>query len=105
MDSTRRAVLKAATALGSLLLSRAAQARPAAPAPTTPAPTAIPGPAASPGPLARAARERFGKYLTPDELVMLDEEMAGIDRRGARLRAVPLANGEEPSTDFRVLRA
>ena len=36
---------------------------------------------------------------------MLDDEMAAIERRGARLKEVLLQNGEEPSTDFRVSRA
>lgn len=109
MGSTRRAILKGATALGSLFLSREVRAQTAAvpvPAATpTPAPASTTPPPAEPGPLARAARERFGKYLAPEELKMLDEEMAGIERRGARLSAVALKNGEEPATDFRVTRA
>jgi hypothetical protein len=33
---------------------------------------------------------------------MLDEEIASLERRSARLHAFTLANGEEPAADFRV---
>lgn len=109
MGSTRRAILSAAGAFASLFAARRTlgqTATPALPPPTTPspgAPPATPGPA-EPGSLARAARERFGKFLAPEEFKMLDDEMAALERRGARLKEIPLGNGEEPSTDFRVSR-
>ena len=106
MSSTRRAILAAAGAVASLFAARRSLGQSAVPtaAPSpTPAPATTPAPA-EPGPLARAARERFGKFLAPEELKMLDDEMAAIERRGARLKEVVLKNGEEPSTDFRVSR-
>ena len=113
MRSTRRMILKGATALASLFVARSTAGQVAgspAPAPVgtptpAPSPSTTPSPAPSePGPLAKAARERFGKFLNAEELKMLDEEMASIERRSARLAALPLANGEEPATDFRVRR-
>ena len=105
MSTTRRGFL--GTALGSTV---AALARPfAARAQTTPAtpPAATPTPA-PPDPkaelLAKLARERYGKFLTAEELTMLDERIAGIERRSARLRALKLANGDEPATEFRARR-
>jgi hypothetical protein len=72
--------------------------------------TAPPGPAPSPTPappdpkaeaLAKLARERYGKFLSPEELKMLDERCAGIERRSQRLRAAVLPNGDEPVAGFR----
>jgi hypothetical protein len=110
MGTTRRAILSAAAAVSSLFAARRTlgqTATPAPPPPVTPAPGAPPAtPApAEPGPLARAARERFGKFLAPEEFKMLDDEMAAVERRGARLKEILLQNGEEPSTDFRVSRS
>jgi hypothetical protein len=107
MHSTRRALLKGASALVSLFAAKFSAAQAAATPTPTPNPTPATTPAAppEPGPLARAARERFGKYLSPEELKMLDEEMAAVERRGARLATFPLKNGEEPATDFRVIRS
>ena len=109
MSSTRRAILAAAGAVASLFAARSSLGQTAAPTAVpspTPAPATTPAAApAEPGPLARAARERFGKFLAPEELKMLDDEMAAIDRRGARLKEIVLQNGEEPATDFRVSRA
>lgn len=111
MRSTRRMILKGATALASLFVARSTAGQVAgSPAPRgtptpAPSPSTTPSPAPSePGPLAKAARERFGRFLNAEELKMLDEEMASIERRSARLAAFPLANGEEPATDFRVRR-
>ena len=75
----------------------------AVPTPTkTPPPPATPvaTPSAGPSPLVLAARERYGKYLTEEERAMLDERVAGIERRGARLRAYALENSDEPAADF-----
>ena len=61
-------------------------------------------PGAWPGPLAKLARERFGKFLKPEELALMDEDMAFVESRGGRLRGYKLANGDEPVVDFRVVR-
>ena len=109
MSSTRRAILAAVGAVASLFAARRSLGQTAAPTAVpspTPAPGTTPTPApAEPGPLARAARERFGKFLSPVELKMLDDEMASIERRGARLKEIVLQNGEEPAADFRVSRS
>jgi len=91
---TRRAILKAAGAISAL-------ASVPIPAQTlAPTPTPTPAPARSPDLLAKLARERYGKFLTEDELPLLDEDMAGLERRSARLRGYKLANSEEPAVDF-----
>ena len=96
MAKTRRALLKAAGAISAL----AALPLPA----QTPNPTPTPGPDKKPGPLARLARERYGKFLTEDELALMDDDMAFVESRSGRLRGYKLANGEEPVVDFRVAR-
>ena len=98
MPRTRRAILKAAGALSAL----AALPLPA----QTPAPavTPTPPPAKKPDGLARVARERYGKFLSEEELTRMDEDLAFVDSRSARLRAIRLENGEEPAVDFRVNR-
>jgi TAT (twin-arginine translocation) pathway signal sequence len=98
MSKTRRTFLKVAAA---------ASAAAALPLPAqTPAPprTPTPAPDTGPGPLAKLARERYGKFLAPDELVLLDQDMAGLERRSARLRAYKLTNADEPAVDFPVTR-
>ena len=94
---TRRAILKAAGAISAL----AAVPLPAQTTPT-PTPTPSPGPpAAKPSDLlAKLARERYGKFLTEEELPLLDEDMASLERRSARLRGYKLENSEEPAVDF-----
>lgn len=103
--ATRRALLKAASVFASLLLAPASLLRgqAAVPAPT-PAPTPASPAGEGPKGLAAIARERYGKFLAPEELGLLDEEMASLERRSGRLRAIRLANSEEPATDFRTLR-
>ena len=96
MAKTRRALLQAAGAISAL----AALPLPA----QTPGPTPTPGPEKKPGPLAKLARERFGKFLKPEELALMDEDMAFVESRGGRLRGYKLANGDEPVVDFRVVR-
>jgi len=103
MPTTRRLFLGTAGALAALGAAwrRAEEVTPTrTPPPSSPTPT--------PSPAARAllelARERYGKYLEPEEIKMLDEEMASLERRSARLRAIRLANSEEPATDFRTVR-
>ncbi len=93
---TRRAILKAAGAI-SALASVPIPARMAAQIPTPPR---TPTPAKPPDLLAKLARERYGKFLTEDELPLLDEDMAGLERRSTRLRGYKLANSEEPAVDF-----
>ncbi len=102
--TSRRGFLGAAAGVAGFLL------RPFAASSQTQTPTATPGPAvATPTPvpadpvtsaLAKLARERYGKFLSAEELPMLDERVAAIERRGVRLRAVKLANGEEPAAQF-----
>jgi hypothetical protein len=77
-----------------------------------PLPAQTPSPTVTPTPtppkkldgLARVARERYGKFLTEEELGRMDEDMAFLDTRSARLRGFKLENGEEPALDFRVSR-
>ena len=99
MPKTRRAILKAAGTLSVL----AALPLPA----QTPSPTVTPTPTPpkKPDGLAGVARERYGKFLTEEELGRMDEDMAFLDTRSARLRGFKLENGEEPALDFRVSRA
>ena len=97
---TRRAILKAAGAISAL----ATVPLPAqTPTPTPTPPTAVPS-AKPPDLLAKLARERYGKFLTEEELPLLDEDMAGLERRSARLRAYKLGNSEEPAVDFSAQR-
>ncbi len=100
MPKTRRAILKAAGALSVL----AALPVPAQTPPPAATPTPAPAPAKKPDGLARVARERYGKFLTEDEMARMDEDMAFLDTRSTRLRAIRLENGEEPALDFRVNR-
>jgi hypothetical protein len=101
MFRTRRAILKAAGAISALatLPLRATQT----PSPS-PAATPTPAPAKKPDSLARVARERYGKFLSEEEMTRMDEDMAFVDSRSARLRAFRLENGEEPAFDIRVHR-
>ena len=91
---TRRAILKAAGAISALVSVPIPAQTP------LPAPTPTPPPAKPPDLLAKLARERYGKFLTEEELPLLDEDMAGLERRSARLRGFKLANSEEPAVDF-----
>jgi hypothetical protein len=98
MFRTRRAILKAAGAISAL----AALPLPA----QTPAPAATPTPVPQkkPGSLARVARERYGRFLSEEELARMDEDMAFVESRSARLRGFRLENAEEPALDFHVDR-
>jgi hypothetical protein len=102
MSTTRRVFLSLAAAAGGLLRRSTADASPTGtptPPPTAPTPTPTPAP---PSALQKLARERYGKFLAPDELPMLDEEIAGLERRSARLYSVALENSDEPASDFKV---
>jgi hypothetical protein len=106
ISTSRRGFLGAAAGVAGFLLRPFA----ASSQTQTPAPTAAPAPAvATPTPvpadpraeaLAKLARERYGKFLSAEELPVLDERIAALERRGVRLRAVKLANGEEPAAQF-----
>lgn len=99
MPRTRRAILKSAAALAALAaLPLPAQTPPAA------SPTPTPAPEKKPGTLAKLARERYGKFLTEEELSLLDDDMEGLERRSARLRAFKVSNAEEPAVDFAAVR-
>jgi hypothetical protein len=101
MPRTRRAILKAAGALSALaVLPLPAQTSPQAP----PGPTPTPTPKKEPGTLAKLARERYGKFVTEEELALMDDDMEALERRSARLRGYKLGNGEEPAVDFAAAR-
>lgn len=100
MPRTRRAILKSAAALSAL----AALPLPAQTPPPAASPTPTPAPEKKPGTLAKLARERYGKFLTEEELAHLDDDMEGLERRSARLRAFKLSNAEEPAVDFAAVR-
>jgi hypothetical protein len=101
MPKTRRALLKAAGAISVM----AALPLPAQIATPSFAPSPTPTPAKkAPGSLAKMARERYGKFLTEEEMALMDEDMEGLERRSARLRGYKLGNGEEPAVDFVVVR-
>jgi hypothetical protein len=101
MPKTRRAILKAAGVISALAaLPLPAQIR-------TPAPGASPTPTPgkkAPGTLAKLARERYGRFLTEEEMALMDDDMEALERRSARLRGYQLGNGEEPAVDFVVVR-
>lgn len=101
MPRTRRAILKAAGAISAL----AALPLPAqTPSPAPPGTTPTPAPKKEPGTLAKLARERYGRFLTEEELALLDDDMESLERRSGRLRGYKLGNGEEPAVDFAALR-
>jgi len=102
MPRTRRAILKSAAAISALAALPLPAQTPLPAASPTPTPTPAPG--KKPGTLAKLARERYGKFLTEEEMVLLDDDMEGLERRSARLRAFKLANGEEPAVDFSAVR-
>ena len=101
MPRTRRAILKAAGAI-SALAALPLPTQTATPAPG-PSPTPTPG-KKEPGTFAKLARERYGKFLTEEEMASMDGDMEALERRSARLRGYKLANGEEPAVDFLVVR-
>jgi hypothetical protein len=98
MAETRRSILKAAGALSALATLPLPAQTP------TPAATPTPVPEKKPEALARIARERYGKFLSEAEQALMDEDMAFVETRSARLQKLRLANGEEPAVDFRASR-
>ena len=114
MPTTRRGFLGATLGAAAATLARPLAADgpshpPAAPSvpPASPSPT--PAAAAAVDPKAQAlaalARERYGRFLTAEELAVLDDRVAGVERRSARLRAWKLSNGDEPAAVFRAARS
>ncbi len=69
--------------------------------PTTPTPSPTPAPPPLTG---SVARERYGKFLSAEEMKLLEDRLGSQERRSVRLRSFKLANGEEPATDFHVSR-
>ena len=105
MSSTRRKFLGVSAAAAAAAV--AGPARLAGQAAATATPTPSPTPAAAEKKLsllAQAARERYGKYLTEEQISVLDERIAAVERTSTRLRSFKFGNGEEPTTDFRVKR-
>jgi hypothetical protein len=98
MAETRRSILKAAGALSALATLPLPAQTP------TPVVTPTPVPEKKPAALARVARERYGKFLSEAEQALMDEDMAFVETRSARLRKFRLENGEEPAVDFRTSR-
>jgi hypothetical protein len=94
MKSTRRAFVRGAVAVSAVPLSALALGK---------KPTEAKPPAPADG-LTRLARERYGKFLTTNQLAALDERMGSLSQTSERLRAFKLANGDEPACDFRVVR-
>jgi hypothetical protein len=104
ISTTRRGFLGAAAGVAGFLLrpfaaSGQTQTQTATPAPAVATPTPVPADPRAEA-LAKLARERYGKFLSAEELPVLDERIAALERRGVRLRAVKLANGEEPAARF-----
>jgi hypothetical protein len=97
MNATRRGFLATAAATAAWLL-RPFETRAQTMTPT-PSPTPAPPPLS-----AGVARDRYGKFLSGDEAKLLEDRLAGQERRSGRLRSFKLANSEEPATDFRVRR-
>lgn len=104
ISTSRRGFLGAAAGVaGFLLRPFAANSQTATPAPAVATPTPVPADPRAEA-LAKLARERYGRFLSAEELPLLDERIAALERRGVRLRAVKLANGEEPAAQFHAER-
>lgn len=102
--TSRRGFLGAAAGLAGFLLRPFAaggqtQTQTATPAPAVATPTPVPADPKAEA-LAKLARERYGRFLSAEDLPVLDERIAALERRGVRLRAVKLANEEEPAVQF-----
>lgn len=106
METTRRSFVGLAGAFVSWVAARVGAARPVTSSTPTPAPspTATPTPSPAAEALVRAARARYGSFLTEEESKMLDERIVALERRSARLKTYALKNSEEPATEFRVTR-
>lgn len=104
MAKTRRTFLKIAGAVSALAATTAAVPVPLSAQTPAPPRTPTPDSAKKPDALAKLARDRYGKFLAPDELSLLDEDMAALERRSSRLRGYKLTNADEPAVDFPVTR-
>lgn len=102
ISTSRRGFLGAAAGVAGFLLrpfAAGGQTQTATPAPAVATPTPVPADPKAQA-LAKLARERYGRFLSAEELPVLDERIAALERRGVRLRAVKFANGEEPAAQF-----
>jgi hypothetical protein len=53
--------------------------------------------------LGEIVRQRYGQYLTPDQLSSVLTSLDGALQRARRLREFKLKNSDEPDSTFRVL--
>jgi len=53
--------------------------------------------------LGEIVRQRYGQYLTPDQLTSVINNLDGAVQRGRRLREFKLKNSDEPDFVFSVL--
>ena len=101
MAAPRRTFLK------SLAIAPVALAQTAANPPQPPAPTPAPSPSDAPGPmalaLAEAARHRFGAHFAPGDMDEIAKAIQGNLQAADRLHKTPLANWDEPVTQFSAL--
>jgi hypothetical protein len=101
--TTRRHVVKA-LATAPLLPALVVRASDHGPAPEAIPPTLQQPPTIEPSPMARAltevVRTRYGKYLTPEQLTEVQEDIERGLRAAERLRARKLKNGDEPGFIF-----
>jgi hypothetical protein len=103
-NHSRRAFAKSVVAslIAVPIASSLAQSQTATPTPT-PSPTPSPTPR-RPSPIALAyfevAKERFGKYMTAEQLEQVKRDLEGNVRTAERFSAVKLQNGDEPDFVF-----
>lgn len=101
---TLTAALVAAPALAANAQTPPATSEPKAPPQPTPAPAQQTQGPPAPSPLALAyfevARQRFGEWLTPEQLEAVKRDLEGNVRTAERLRASKLKNSDEPDFSF-----
>ena len=99
-QGARRRTFLASLAAAPLLPAALAQVAPNPPSPPSPSPS----PSDEPGPmalaLAEAARHRFGAHLQAGDVAEIAKGIHANLQAADRLRAVPLANADEPVTTF-----
>lgn len=66
-------------------------------------PPTVPEPAPTVRALLDIVRERYGKYLTADQLDEVRKDLESVVNMGERLRARKLNNSDEPDFVFRAL--
>ncbi len=107
--ATRRAFLRALGAAGALPLIGTLPAVAQPPRPEDPPPAAPPPEtedtedAADARSLGEIIQRRFGSRLSEPQVYAIRKDIEGGLAAGRSLRAVPLQNGDEPATLFRVL--